>query len=101
MKAVVGMVARRDPSEAEQIVRKVTTEDLRAAAAHALVDDAVYSNPALAARWVDQIGEPKERDKQLDVIARQWLYTDRVAARKWIQELPVSEERKKRWLEEE
>jgi len=53
------------------------------------------SAPELAARWTESIADPSRRQAQFDSVARQWLQSDPIAAKAWLDKLNLPVDQKK------
>lgn len=50
--------------------------------------------PEMAVQWAETISDVKTRDSRLENLARQWLRVDADAARAWISQSPLPENRR-------
>jgi hypothetical protein len=54
------------------------------------------SHPAEAAPWTSQFSEERDRHSYIERIARRWISIDREAARAWLAETSLPDDRKHR-----
>jgi hypothetical protein len=54
----------------------------------------VATYPEMAVQWAETIGDVRVRDGRLESLARQWLRSDADAARAWIAQSPLPENRR-------
>ena len=107
MSSVISGWAQNDPTGASKWIESMPAGKSREKAAEHFVNYASYQEPALAAKWatelyantVTQPGQPNRNTYQLENIARNWMNQDEKAARAWIQQLPLTEEKKRALLD--
>ncbi len=106
MSSVVSSWTQSDPQGASKWLETLPPGKSRDRAAESFVTPASYQDPALAAKWAQELftsapaqpGQPTRNTDQLENIARNWMRMDEKAARAWIEQAPLSEEKKKTLL---
>lgn len=63
-------------------------------------DEALAESPVRASIWLASLPLPDRRDEMIDDLARRWLTTDPSAARNWMEQTILSNERKAQLLRE-
>jgi len=56
------------------------------------------ASPAVAAQWAESLAGESERQRQMELVGRNWLETDGPAARAWIAQVSLPEPAKRRLL---
>ena len=95
------------PQGASKWLDTIPAGKAREQAAEAFINNVSYQEPALAAKWVMELataeskqpGQNNRNSYRVENLARTWLQQDEKAARAWIQQAPLSEERKKLLLQ--
>jgi len=104
MRSVMSGWAQNDPAGAGGWLETLPSGKSRERAVEAFVDQVSYQEHALAAKWVLELvsasgdGKASRESYRIDNLARQWLQQDETAARAWIQQAPISEEKKRTLL---
>ena len=84
----------------------VASRKSRDRAAESFLNQASYQEPALAAKWAQELfasapaqpGQQPRNTYQLENIGRNWMRVDEKAARAWIEQAPLSDDKKKALL---
>jgi hypothetical protein len=106
MSSVMSGWTQNDPQGASKWLETLPAGKSREKAAESFLSQASYQEPALAARWAMELyaaaptqpGQPNRQTYQLENIARNWMNVDEKAARVWIEQAPLSEEKKRTLL---
>ena len=104
--SVVSGWTQNDPQGASKWLESLPAGKSRDKAAETFLNQASYQEPALAARWAMELyasastqpGRENRNTYQLENVARNWMNVDERAARAWIAQAPLSEEKKKALL---
>ena len=103
MSSVMSGWTQNDPQGANKWLETLPAGKSREKAVESFLSNASYQEPALAARWALELyastpaqpGRENRSTYQLENIARNWMNVDEKAARVWIEQAPLSEERKR------
>ena len=98
--------SQNDPQGASKWLESLPAGKSRDKAAETFLNQASYQEPALAARWAMELyasastqpGLENRNTSQLENVARNWMNVDERGARAWIEQAPLSEEKKKALL---
>jgi len=71
-----------------------TDEQLLPNVVQTFVSNTSYQQPALAARWVEKLPAPNQRNNMIESITRYWFPNDPKAAEKWLESTSLPEDRK-------
>jgi hypothetical protein len=88
----------RQPAEAAQWLQTEPAGSARDRLAQNFVNIMEDTRPDLAAPWVNAFTDEAMRQDHVEQIARAWLARDPDAARRWLQETPLPDEKKQRLL---
>ena len=97
---IISAWANNDPEGAGKWLATLPAGKSREQAVQSYVSQISHSNPELAAPWVDSITNEQQRWSQMEQIARNWMRNDSNAARTWLANSSLPDDRKQRLLKE-
>lgn len=95
---VVGSWASADTDAAAAWVNQLSAGSAKDGALAAVALKIAQEDPATAMNWAAAIGEQGLRQKNIAILARDWLRQDKVAATAWISSAPIPEKTRKTLL---
>ena len=98
LETVARQWGQNDPNGAANWLTGLPAGHSRDAAVNSFVGNMAWQYPELAAQWAGRIGDEQMRFNQMENVARSWMNVDENAARAWIAQSPLPDERKKQFL---
>lgn len=90
-KGVVRSFIAQDLAGATQWVNELSPSPAKDEMLNDIVERVQQRNPRVALAWIEGISDVKKREGAYQQLARDWLYNDPAAARKWIESAPIPE----------
>jgi len=98
MRKVITQWGYSDPPAAVHWLETLPNDSARATGADLYVSNLADKRPDLAAQLTAFIPEASRRNEQMERVAREWWKTDAAAALAWLEQAPLSLERKRQLL---